>query len=130
MIDHIGIKVSSLEQSKRFYEQMLESIGYCLFEAHAEFAGFGRGGKPDFWIHAGEAPTATVHVAFRASERNQVETFYAAAIAAGARDNGPPGLRDKYHPNYFGAFVLDPDGNNIEVVCHDPESCKTDNAVP
>jgi catechol 2,3-dioxygenase-like lactoylglutathione lyase family enzyme len=82
-------------------------------------AGFGVPPKPDFWIGSG-SPRDSIHVAFRAANRALVDAFYKAAISAGGRDNGAPGLRPHYHPNYYGAFVLDPDGHNIEAVCHDP----------
>ena len=82
--------------------------------------GYGVNGKPDFWIGQAESAANATHVAFKAGSREQVRKFYDAAIAAGG-DNGPPGIREMYHPNYYGAFVLDPDGYNIEAVCHDPE---------
>jgi len=119
MIDHIGIGVRDLTRSIAFYERALAPLGYTLimkFEDKA--AGFGIGGKPDFWIGVG-APTDRVHVAFRAKGRADVRTFYDAALAAGGKDNGPPGVRAHYHPDYYGAFVLDPDGHNIEAVCHE-----------
>lgn len=121
MIDHVGISVSSYERSKRFYAAILASIGYQLIEETHGHAGFGRDRKPDFWITQIGDPPTPVHIAFGATNRSDVERFHAAAIAQGARDNGGPGLRSIYHPNYFGAFVLDLDGHNIEVVCHDPE---------
>jgi catechol 2,3-dioxygenase-like lactoylglutathione lyase family enzyme len=86
-------------------------------DAHA---GFGRDGKPSFWLGTGAHPSGPAHIAFAAATRAEVDAFYKAAIAAGARDNGPPGIREHYHPSYYGAFVLDPDGNNIEAVCHTP----------
>jgi len=124
MIDHIGLTVSNYERSKAFYLSALAPLDYELFkEAGGDdvgrHAGFGVGGKPDFWIATGAPDTPPVHVAFRAKDQETVRAFYAAALAAGATDNGPPGVRDIYHPNYYGAFVLDPDGHNIEVVCHD-----------
>lgn len=120
MIDHIGIAVSDLERSVAFYTKALAPLGYTLimkFDGMA--AGFGIAGKPDFWIGAGGAKQAT-HVAFRATGRAVVRDFYAAAIAAGGKDNGPPGPRPQYHEHYYGGFVLDPDGHNIEAVCHEP----------
>lgn len=121
MIDHVGIPVSDAGRSKRFYEAALSPLGYeLLMEPVSRAAGFGQAGKPDFWI--GENPTsATVHVAFASPDRATVDAFYAAALAAGGQDNGGPGLRPEYHRGYYGAFVLDPDGNNIEAVCHTPE---------
>jgi catechol 2,3-dioxygenase-like lactoylglutathione lyase family enzyme len=124
MIDHMGITVSDYEASKAFYRAALAPLGYELVMEVAEagpFAGFGEAGKPDFWIGPGERTAPKVHVAFRARDRATVRAFYEAALAAGAADNGPPGLREIYHPTYYGAFVLDPDGHNIEAVCHEPE---------
>jgi catechol 2,3-dioxygenase-like lactoylglutathione lyase family enzyme len=124
MIDHIGLSVADYEPSKAFYLAALAPLGYALFMEVTEagpYAGFGAGGKPDFWLGKGTATAPRVHVAFQASDRATVRAFYDAALAAGARDNGRPGLRPEYHPNYYGAFVLDPDGHNIEAVCHEPE---------
>ena len=120
MIDHIGIPVANLETSVAFYTKALAPLGYELVMRVEQYAaGFGVGGKPDFWLGAGK-PTDKIHVAIRAKGRAEVRAFYDAAIAAGGRDNGPPGVRELYHSNYYGAFVLDPDGHNIEAVCHDP----------
>ena len=120
MLDHVGIPVSDFERSKRFYEQALSPLGYGLImEPRRGAAGLGRSGKPDFWIFRGE-PASAVHVAFAADDRASVDAFHEAAIAAGGNDNGRPGLRPEYHPTYYGAFVLDPDGNNIEAVSHGP----------
>jgi catechol 2,3-dioxygenase-like lactoylglutathione lyase family enzyme len=128
MLDHIGLAVSSLSRSKQFFAASLSPLSITLlFELTAEqtgqhaHAGFGRNDKPFFWIGDGRQPTGTAHVAFTAQSRSEVTAFYEAALRAGGRDNGAPGLRPYYHPNYFGAFVLDPDGNNIEAVCHKPE---------
>jgi catechol 2,3-dioxygenase-like lactoylglutathione lyase family enzyme len=121
MLDHIGLQVSDYARSKRFFEEALEPLAYNLImEFGGSTAGFGVGAKPDFWISQGQA-TAPVHVAFASLDRATVDAFYKAAIAAGGRDNGAPGLRPEYHPNYYGAFVYDPDGNNVETVCHRPE---------
>jgi predicted lactoylglutathione lyase len=87
-----------------------------------DFVGFGREARPQFWIGTGQAPTTRLHLAFTARSRAEVRAFYEAAIAAGGADNGPPGLRPNYHPNYYGAFVIDPNGHNIEAVCHSPEA--------
>jgi catechol 2,3-dioxygenase-like lactoylglutathione lyase family enzyme len=120
VLDHVGIRVSDRERSKRFYAEALSPLGYELVMEHRiSGVGFGRSGKPDFWIREG-APAATVHVAFAADHRAAVDAFHEAAVAAGGRDNGRPGLRPEYHRTYYGAFVLDPDGNNIEAVCHGP----------
>jgi catechol 2,3-dioxygenase-like lactoylglutathione lyase family enzyme len=121
MIDHTGVNVSDFETSRRFYVAALTPLGYeLLLEFHDSVAGFGEQRKPDFWIVQGEANTPRIHVAFRADTRQKVEAFYEAALGAGARDNGAPGLRPQYHSDYYGAFVLDPDGHNIEAVCHTP----------
>ena len=120
MLDHIGIPVWDFERSKRYYAQALSPLGYeLIMEPSSSAAGFGRLGKPDFWIAQGEIGQA-IHIAFAAEDRATVDAFYEAAMAAGGRDNGGPGLRPHYHASYYGAFVLDPDGNNIEAVCHKP----------
>lgn len=128
MIDHTGVIVSDYAKSKAFYLSALAPIGYSIIAefpaavtGHTDVAGFGEPPKPDFWISAGSPNTPPIHVAFRVRSRAIVEAFYKAALAAGGRDNGAPGLRPHYHHNYYGAFVLDPDGHNIEAVCHDPE---------
>jgi catechol 2,3-dioxygenase-like lactoylglutathione lyase family enzyme len=118
MIDHIGVQVTDLEQSVAFYTKALAPLGYTLIMRLPQFAGFGVDGKPDFWIEQGK-PSDRLHVAFRAAGRGVVRAFFDAAIAAGGKDNGGPGIREIYHPNYYGAFVLDPDGHNVEAVCHD-----------
>lgn len=127
MIDHTGVGITNPEKSRYFYEQALAPLGYgVLMEVPKEHTGgavvlgLGVAPKPDFWLNEGTPQTPRVHVAFRASNRSQVDDFHRAALAAGGTDNGPPGPRPYYHPNYYGAFVLDPDGHNIEVVCHDP----------
>jgi catechol 2,3-dioxygenase-like lactoylglutathione lyase family enzyme len=126
MIDHTGISVSNFAASKGFYSKALAPIGYRLlaeFSAavtgHTDVAGFGEAPKPDFWISRGEPNKPPIHIAFRVATRAMVDAFYQAALAAGGRDNGAPGLRPHYHPDYYGAFVLDPDGHNVEAVCHD-----------
>jgi catechol 2,3-dioxygenase-like lactoylglutathione lyase family enzyme len=128
MIDHTGITVSDFGKSKAFYVQALGPIGYTLLAeipaavtGHTDVAGFGEAPKPDFWISRGSANKPPIHVAFRVNSRAMVDAFYRAALAAGGVDNGGPGLRPHYHPHYYGAFVLDPDGHNIEAVCHAPE---------
>jgi len=119
MIDHVGIPVTDLARSLAFYERALAPLGYAVIMKFDHAAGFGIGGKPDFWIGTG-APGSHVHVAIRAKGRADVRAFHEAAIAAGGKDNGAPGVRAHYHPDYYGAFVLDPDGHNIEAVCHEP----------
>jgi catechol 2,3-dioxygenase-like lactoylglutathione lyase family enzyme len=126
MIDHVGFSVSDYARAKAFYERALAPLGYTLvMEVTAQETGqpaadFGSGGKPDLWIGGEGKLEKPVHVAMAANDRPSVDAFYHAAISAGGKDNGPPGLRAHYHPNYYGAFVLDPDGHNIEAVCHTP----------
>jgi catechol 2,3-dioxygenase-like lactoylglutathione lyase family enzyme len=122
MIDHTGLLVTDLQKGRRFYEQALAPLGYAmLFEVPGGAGlGFGEPQKPDFWVGKGTPNTPRLHVAFRANTRAAVDAFYQAALAAGGTDNGAPGVRAHYHPNYYGAFVLDPDGHNIEAVCHSP----------
>jgi catechol 2,3-dioxygenase-like lactoylglutathione lyase family enzyme len=129
MIDHIGFGVGDYEAAKRFYGAALAPLGYGLImevpgEGNASgvpAAGFGRDGKPDFWIGAEGRTTPPAHIALTARTRAEVDAFHAAALAAGGRDNGGPGIRAHYHPNYYGAFVFDLDGHNLEAVCHAPE---------
>ena len=127
MIDHIGFAVSNMERSKTFYADALKPLGIeVLMEVTAEqtgadaHAGFGKDNKAFFWIGGGNRPRGGAHVAFTAQTRAEVDAFYHAALAAGGRDNGAPGPRPHYHEHYYGAFVFDPDGNNIEAVCHRP----------
>jgi catechol 2,3-dioxygenase-like lactoylglutathione lyase family enzyme len=120
VLDHVGLNVSDIERSKAFYVEALAPLGYSLFRDLGQHIGFLSGRAPDFWIsQRGEAGRGT-HVSFRSPDRATVDAFHAAAVAAGGTDNGPPGLRPQYHEQYYGAFVLDPDGNNIEAVCHRP----------
>jgi catechol 2,3-dioxygenase-like lactoylglutathione lyase family enzyme len=125
MIDHTGLLVKDAARSRRFYDGALAPLGYAvLMEVPTEFTGgkvvlgYGVAPKPDFWIAEGVPNDPRIHIAFHAESRALVDAFYRAALAAGGKDNGPPGLRPHYHPNYYGAFVLDPDGNNIEAVFH------------
>ena len=120
MIDHTGVSVSDVAKAKAFYRAALAPLGYGMLMEFEQFAGFGVAPKPDFWIGQGAPNAPRVHIAFRADTRAVVDAFYMAALAAGGRDNGPPGPRPLYHDNYYGAFVLDPDGHNIEAVCHLP----------
>ena len=120
MIDHMGISVSNVVRSKAFYRAALAPLGYDVLMEWETFAGFGVAPKPDLWISQGAPNVPPIHVALRAETRAQVDAFHKAAMAAGGRDNGAPGLRTHYHPNYYGAFVLDPDGHNIEAVCQAP----------
>jgi catechol 2,3-dioxygenase-like lactoylglutathione lyase family enzyme len=125
MLDHVGIPVSDYEKSKVFYSKILKPLGYGLIMEVASKetggksqAGFGAGGSPEFWIGTGKPIKGQVHFAFKAKSREAVRSFYDAAMKAGGSDNGAPGLRPHYHDNYYGAFVLDLDGQNIEAVCH------------
>lgn len=135
MIDHIGLTVRDLEASKTFYDAAFAPLGIdVVMSVSAEetgassHLGYGpsadgrdiQAGKPSFWISQQEALTGPMHIAFVAKTRAAVDAFHAAAVAAGGKDNGPPGIRPHYHPNYYGAFVLDPDGRNVEAVCHAP----------
>lgn len=129
ILDHVSLNVSDYPRSKAFYEKVLAPLGVEAIMEFGEACGFGRDGKPDFWIGKGPAsfqkaeqlaPITPGHLAFSARSREEVNAFYEAAIAAGAKDFGAPGLRPHYHPNYYGAFVLDPDGHNIEAVIHAP----------
>jgi catechol 2,3-dioxygenase-like lactoylglutathione lyase family enzyme len=130
MLDHVGFAVHDAEASKRFYAAALAPLGITLqmsatpgqTESGGTAHGFGTAGKPFFWVGDNEAVGEGTHVAFAVATRAEVRAFHAAALAAGGRDNGPPGLRPHYHPNYYAAFVLDPDGINVEAVCHAPES--------
>ena len=126
MIDHIGFAVSNYAKAKAFYVAALQPLGISLMmeipvEVTGDFAvsGFGKDGKPFFWISESQKPVGNLHIALLGS-RAAVDAFYEAALAAGGKDNGPPGIRAHYHANYYGAFVFDPDGNNIEAVCHAP----------
>jgi catechol 2,3-dioxygenase-like lactoylglutathione lyase family enzyme len=122
VLDHVGIEVSDFAASRAFYEKVLEPLGFQAildFGDQFQAVGFGVPGKPSFWIRGGRGPVSgPIHVAFNATDRERVHRFHEAALAAGAEDNGPPGLREHYHPTYYGAFALDPDGNNVEAVCH------------
>ena len=137
MLDHMTFRVTDILLAKRFYSAVLSPLGYSLcFEGNfgMNIIGFGypdsseaEGKKIDVWFvdgpspYGGQATTSGCHLAWRANNRSQVDAFYSAAMEMGAKDNGAPGLRPHYHPNYYGAFVIDPEGNNIEAVCHLPE---------
>ncbi len=127
MIDHTGLLVSRPQASQTFYDQALAPLGYSLLmriptehTGGKVVIGYGVAPKPDFWVAEGTPNEPRIHIAFSAASRLEVDEFYRAALAAGGRDNGPPGPRPHYHENYYGAFVLDPDGHNIEAVCHRP----------
>ena len=128
MIDHMGVDVSNFDAAKKFYSAALAPLGLSLLSevpaeltGRAAVAGFGTAPEAEFWICDAAVTQPPLHVAFRASNRAMVDGFYRAALQAGGRDNGAPGIRAVYHPNYYAAFVLDPDGHNIEAVCHAPE---------
>jgi catechol 2,3-dioxygenase-like lactoylglutathione lyase family enzyme len=125
MLDHIGFPVSDYARSKSFYLKALAPLGYTLVmeveqkvEKDFSAGGFGRDRKPEFWIGGEGKLNRAIHIAVVAKDRAAVDAFYRAALAAGGKDNGAPGLRPHYHPNYYAAFVFDPDGHNIEAVCH------------
>jgi catechol 2,3-dioxygenase-like lactoylglutathione lyase family enzyme len=120
MLDHLIITVSDFAASREFYEKALAPLEYQVVMHMDDAAGFGVMDKPDFFIKQGEGVKPPIHVAFMSRDRETVDAFHAAALAAGGTDNGPPGLRADYHPNYYGAFIIDPDGHNIEAVCHRP----------
>jgi catechol 2,3-dioxygenase-like lactoylglutathione lyase family enzyme len=128
MLDHVGFAVSDIEASRAFYDAALAPLGLAVImtvtpeeTGKGSAHGYGAEGNPFFWIGDNERVGEGTHVAFAASTRALVDAFYAAAMASGGRDNGPPGIRSHYHPNYYAAFVLDPDGINVEAVCHSPQ---------
>ena len=120
MIDHTGVAVTDIATSRAFYAAALAPLGYAALMEFGDAVGFGGPPKPDFWLGRTPVKVPPTHVAFHAESRRQVDAFYRAAMAAGGRDNGPPGLRPHYHANYYGAFVIGPDGHNVEAVCHKP----------
>ena len=120
MYDHIGLNVKDYEASKRFYDGAFASLGYGVVMEFPGACGYGPEGKPEFWIAQREPFGTGTHVAFASPDRETVDAFYKAALAAGGKDNGPPGVRKEYHEHYYAAFIHDPDGNNVEVVCHRP----------
>ena len=122
IIDHIGLAVSDYDASRKFFCQALAPLGIELIVEMLGWAGLGRSGKPEFWFGAHADKQRPLHIAFLAENRHQVRAFHAAALAAGGTDNGPPGIRLHYHANYYGAFVIGPDGHNVEAVCHQPET--------
>ncbi len=119
MIDHIGLRVASIDASARFYLAALAPLGYSIRIQSDDGVGLGNTAKPDLWLYPGEAPsTGAIHLALAATDQREVDEFFDAAIAAGAVGAAEPRLRPEYHPGYYGAFVLDPDGYNLEVVHH------------
>jgi catechol 2,3-dioxygenase-like lactoylglutathione lyase family enzyme len=122
MLDHVTIGVENIERSQRFYDSALRPLGIARLYGEGErFAGYGISPRAFFWIGIRNSPQTGAHIAFAAGDRATVDRFYEAAIAAGGKDNGAPGIRPHYDPNYYGAFVLDPDGHNVEAVCRLPE---------
>ena len=120
MLDHVGLRTQKIKEMIAFYEKVLEPLGFSKLRDFGVAAGFGRGHEVPLWIGEGQG-VSSVHLAIAGESREAVDAFYKAALEAGARDNGPPGIRAQYHPTYYGAFVLDPDGNNLEAVCNKPE---------
>jgi len=122
ILDHVSIRVRDLDRSRAFYAAALAPLGIGILMEDGSAVGFGKDRRPQFWLNPGSTPSGPVHLAFVAANRAEVHAFHAAALAAGGKDNGPPGLRPQYHRDYYGAFVLDPDGNNAEAVCRLPEA--------
>lgn len=120
MIDHIVLNVRDLAKSKRFYAEALAPLGYRVVKEFPGAVGFGTGAQGDMWLWRRDPASANTHIAFVCGTRSLVDAFHAAALKGGGRDHGAPGIRTDYHPDYYGAFALDPDGNNIEAVCHEP----------
>jgi catechol 2,3-dioxygenase-like lactoylglutathione lyase family enzyme len=118
MFDHVGFRVRNLEASRKFYLAALAPLGFGVAMEGNFGVGLGQDGKPELWLSPGDPAASPLHIAFAARNRAEVDAFHAAALAAGGKDNGAPGLRPHYHPNYYGAFAIDPDGHNIEAVCH------------
>ena len=120
ILDHIGFNVKDFKKSRAFYSAALAPLGIQILKEDEGWAMIGRTNEGALWFGSFGTPASPIHLAFSAESREQVSAFHAAALASGGRDNGGPGLRPQYHPNYFGAFVFDPDGHNIEAVCHKP----------
>jgi catechol 2,3-dioxygenase-like lactoylglutathione lyase family enzyme len=123
MLDHIGLRTKDVARSLRFYSAALEPLGYRVEYHEGDSAGLGKKGSPKLWLGKGDTPSS-VHLALEAADRGAVDAFYQAAIKAGASDNGAPGIRADYSPGYYAAYVVDPDGNNLEAVFNDPKAKK------
>lgn len=121
MLDHLGFGVSDVETSKRFFVAALAPLGVSIVMEIEQGVGLGKNGKPSLWLAPADGPIGRMHVAFTAERRADVDAFHRAALAAGGKDNGAPGLRPNYNATYYAAFVIDPDGHNIEAVCHEAE---------
>ncbi|EJO32206.1 VOC family protein [Achromobacter marplatensis] len=121
MFDHIGFGVSDMNQSREFFLQALGPLGVSLAMEGPDSVGLGKNGKPSLWLYTASSVPAPLHIAVAATTRQEVDAFHRAALAAGGRDNGAPGLRPHYHPHYYAAFVFGPDGHNVEAVCHRPQ---------
>jgi catechol 2,3-dioxygenase-like lactoylglutathione lyase family enzyme len=117
MVDHIGLRVKDLEASVRFYEAALAPLGHVVCSRDESGAGLGPPGAPALWLYATTQAAGGAHVAFTAAARGGVDGFHRRGLASGGRDNGPPGVRADYGPTYYAAFLIDPDGNNVEAVC-------------
>lgn len=124
IVDHVGVAVRDYARSRDFYRRTLKPLGIEVVIEGDGWSMLGKDGKPEFWFGAHGIPPGPIHLAFVAENRDQVRAFHRAALAAGAKDNGAPGIRAHYHPNYYGAYVFDPEGHNIEAVCHKPEPAK------
>ena len=122
MFDHVGFGVTDFEASKTFFLKALQPLGVTVVMEGPYGVGLGRNGKPSLWMYQSDEKPARLHLAFAADERRAVDAFHRAALEAGGADNGPPGLRPHYHPSYYAAFVIGPDGHNVEAVCHKPEA--------
>ena len=122
MFDHVGFGVTRLAESKAFFLRALEPLQVAVVMEGSYGVGMGRQGKPTLWLYETQEKPARLHLAFTAENRGQVDAFHKAALAAGGKDNGAPGLRPRYHANYYGAFIIGPDGHNVEVVCHKPQA--------
>jgi catechol 2,3-dioxygenase-like lactoylglutathione lyase family enzyme len=122
MFDHVGFGVSNLAESKAFFLASLAPLKVTLVMEGAYGVGIGRNNKPSLWLYESDHRPSPLHIAFVAADRAEVDAFHRAALAAGGKDNGAPGLRPHYHPNYYGAFVIGPDGHNVEAVCHKAEA--------
>jgi catechol 2,3-dioxygenase-like lactoylglutathione lyase family enzyme len=122
MCDHVGFGVSNLPESKAFFLAALAPLRVALVMEGPFGVGIGQNNKPSLWLHETQGRPAPLHIAFVATSRAEVDAFHKATLAAGGRDNGSPGLRPHYHPSYYGAFVIGPDGHNVEAVCHKAEA--------